>query len=73
MNVHDALILRSALIPTSGYTVVGIDTFGSPDEQGPYVVGNFATKVQAEEVARRMTKRSGERFYIYESCGRSDS
>ena len=64
-----ALEEREALTPEQGYNVVGIDTFGQSDEQGAYFVGHYATREEAEAVAKARAAETGERHYVYGSRG----
>lgn len=69
MDFQAAFDKIDQLTPQQGFNVVGIDEYGSPDEQGPYLVGNFATREEAEAVVQKMTAQSGEQFYIYAPDG----
>lgn len=47
MNITEMIAHRMSLRPESGYNVVGVDTYGSPDEQGAYVAGNYQDEESA--------------------------
>jgi hypothetical protein len=64
-----ALEEQEALTPEQGYNVVGIDTFGRPDEQGAYFVGHYGTREEAEAVAKRCAAETGERHFVYGAGG----
>lgn len=66
MNVKKAIAAQEALIPESGYNLVGIDTYGSPDEQGPYLAGHYKDEAKAiAEKAAREAENPHVTYHIY--------
>jgi hypothetical protein len=64
MDFDKALERKRALIPKSGYNVVGIDPFEMPDE-ALYLIAHTATLAEAERIAEEKRK-GGIRVFIYD-------
>ena len=61
-----ALKEKAALTPKTGYNLVGLDTFGSPEDQGLYLVDHYDEKADAEaELARRKEANPDITYYVY--------
>jgi hypothetical protein len=57
-------------MPASGFAVVGIDTYGHPDDQRLYLCGQFASVEEAKaELQRRKSKSPDEAYYVYAADG----
>lgn len=66
MSLKEAMDRRDALIPEKGYNLVGIDTYGDPDDQGPYIVNHYDKLEDAEKSKAAREKADPETtFYIY--------
>lgn len=52
------------LRPQQGFAVVGVDTYGSPDEQGLYPAGQFASYEEAYAAAADLKARSQESVFV---------
>lgn len=67
MNSVDKILAQKAeMTPESGHNLVGLDDFGKPEEQGLYLVANFASMAEAEtEKATREHNNPGQRYFIY--------
>lgn len=58
------------MTPKKGYNLCGLDDYGSPDEQGLYLIGNFASKEEAQaELDKRQQENPEVRYYIYPPRG----
>jgi len=52
-------------IPTSGFNVVGVDTYELPGEQ-MYLIGHYPTREGAEVALKRWMRRNrGDIAYVY--------
>lgn len=75
VSMKDALERKAALTPESGFNIVGIDTFGDPDDQGPFLVNHFEKREDAEKEKAAQEKADPDTvFYIYgpEEAGSED-
>lgn len=65
-TLEKMLKMKEALIPKSGFNVVGIDTFAPPGEDGSiYLIGHFENREDAEaEAAKRSTEMV--KVFIYD-------
>jgi hypothetical protein len=52
-----------------GFEVIAIDSFGAPDEQGPYSMGEYSTLEEAQAVALQFKSQSFERVTINDPNG----
>ena len=67
-TMKEALDQQAELTPEEGFNLVGIDTYGDPDEQGPYIVNHYDTREAAEKSKAAREKDDPETtFYIYGS------
>lgn len=65
-SVNKTLAQKAEMTPETGHNLVGLDDFGKPDEQGLYLIANFATKEEAQtEKASREHENPGQRYFIY--------
>ena len=65
-TMKEALDQREALTPKKGFNLVGVDTYGDPDDQGPYLVNHYDTRDEAEKAKAAQEKDDPETtFYIY--------
>ena len=58
-----------SLRPQQGFVAVGLDTFGSPDEQEPYVVGAFMTADEARSAAEAEKSQGADKAFVLGSDG----
>lgn len=66
MFVRKALEEKAAMTPETGYNLVGLDDFGLPEDQGLYLIGNFATEGEANrEMARRKEENPSGKYFVY--------
>jgi hypothetical protein len=69
MNSVDKLLAHKAeMTPKKGFNLVGLDDYGSPDEQGLYLVAHFDSKSDAEaEKASREKLDPDQKYFVYGS------
>jgi hypothetical protein len=67
-TIDEILQEKQALRPAQGFAVVGLDDYGSPDEQGLFLVAVVATPEDAKDV---LSGREGDgtRYFIYAADG----
>lgn len=67
-TIDEILAEKAAFRPAQGFSVVGLDTFGAPDEQGLYLVGVVATPEEANQIIQ---DRAGDetRYFVYSADG----
>lgn len=65
--IQKALKEKKALTPKKGFNLVGVDTFGAPDEQGLFLVDHYDDKAEAEAELEKCEARNPHhvKFYIY--------
>ena len=64
--VEKALKEKKKMTPETGYNLVGLETFGSPEEQGLYFISHFEEESEAEaEKTKREKEHPGEKYYVY--------
>jgi hypothetical protein len=67
-TLDEVLQEKQALRSLQGFNVVGLDSYGAPDEQGLYLVGNVATPEEAKQLIQ---ERAGDetQYFIYAADG----
>jgi len=67
-TLDEVLQEKQAFRPAQGFNVVGLDSYGAPDEQGLYLVANVATP---EEAKQTIQERAGDetQYFIYSADG----
>jgi len=65
-QIERAMEQVEQMTPEKGYNLVGVDDYGDPDDQGLYLIGNFATPEEADtELAKRQAANPDVRYYVY--------
>lgn len=65
-TLDERIAQKNKLIPTAGYNVVSVDSFGIDAADEAMVVGHFDTKGEADAARTRMAmKNAGYRYYVY--------
>lgn len=67
--IEQVLARKEEFRPMQGYVVIGVDTYGDPDEQGPYTAGEFATLDEAKSAGQALKARSDEKIYVWGADG----
>lgn len=66
LNMRDALQRKAELVPEEGFNLVGVDDFGDPDDQGPFLIQHFDEREDAEKEKAAQEKLDPDTtFYIY--------
>jgi hypothetical protein len=65
-SIDDILKQIDDMTPDKGFNLCGLDDYGKPDEQGLYLIGNFASEEEANaELEKRQKENPDERFFVY--------
>lgn len=67
-TIDEVLAEKAAFRPAQGFAVVGLDTYGAPDEQGLFLVAVVATPEEVEEI---ISERGGDetQYFVYSADG----
>lgn len=64
MNVAELLRKRAEMKPESGYSVIVVESFGDPDEQGAYEVANYPSEDEAEAHAQDLNSKGTDAYVV---------
>ena len=65
-RIEEALKQVAEMTPDEGFNLCGLDDYGSPDEQGLYLIDHFDTQEEAEAAKEERTAEDPDlRFFVY--------